>query len=294
MERSDVLAKSFDESRAHLRAVALRMLGSPAEAEDAMQEAWLKVMRADSHEIENLRGWFTTVVARVCLDMLRSRRSQREDPLPSSLGDVADDARTPETELGLAEAIGPALLLVLDALTPAERVAFVLHDLFDLSFEEIAPIVDRTPDAARQLASRARRRVQGGPAPSSELAHHQQLVSAFLAASREGDCRQLIAVLSPDVALRADPVALRAAAENPQGAPKLAAQVDGAALVAEAFKGRARGALAALIDGQPGAVWAVAGRVRVAFKFSIHARKITSIEVVMDPAELAKLNVLIG
>lgn len=289
-----MLAKSFDESRAHLRTIAQRMLGSSAEADDAMQEAWLKVMRAGSDEIENLRGWFTTVVARVCLDMLRSRKAHREEPLPSSLVDATDDARTPEAELGLAEAIGPALLLVLDALTAAERVAFVLHDLFDLSFEEIAPIVERTPDATRQLASRARRRVQGGPAPASETAHHQQLVSAFLAASREGDYQRLLAVLSPDVTLRADAAALRAAAENPHGAPKLAAQVNGAALVAEAFKGRARGALSSLIDGQPGAVWAVAGRVRVAFKFSIHARKISGIDVVMDPAELAKLSVLIG
>jgi RNA polymerase sigma-70 factor, ECF subfamily len=294
MARPDGLGKRFDENRAHLKTVALRMLGSPAEADDAMQEAWLKVMRAESHDVENLRGWFTTVVARVCLDMLRSRRSKREAPLPSSLSDVTDEARTPEAELGLAEAIGPALLLVLDALSPAERVAFVLHDLFDLSFEEIAPIVDRTPHAARQLASRARRRVQGGPAPSSELAHHQQLVSAFLAASREGDYTRLIAVLSPDVVLRADPVALRAAAENPHGAPKLAALVEGAGLVADAFKGRARGALEALIDGQPGAVWAVAGQVRVAFKFSVHARKIAEIDVVMDATELAKLRVLIG
>jgi RNA polymerase sigma-70 factor (ECF subfamily) len=294
MDAPDLLAKSFDESRAQLRAVALRMLGSATEADDAMQEAWLKVMRADSHDIENLRAWLTTVVARVCLDMLRSRKSQREDPLPPSLADTADETGTPETELGLAEAIGPALLIVLDALTPAQRVAFVLHDLFELSFEEIAPIVDRTPDAARQLVSRARRRVRGGPSPSSELAHHRQLVSAFLAASRDGDLEQLIAVLSPDVVLRADPVALRAAAANPHGAPKLAPQVEGAALVADAFKGRARGALSALIDGQPGAVWAVAGQVRVAFKFSVHVRKIAAIDVVMDPDELAKLDVLIG
>jgi RNA polymerase sigma-70 factor (ECF subfamily) len=294
MEPPDWLAKRFDESRAHLRAIALRMLGSASEADDAMQEAWLKVMRADSRDIDNLRAWLTTVVARVCLDMLRSRKAQREDPLPPSLADETDDTSTPETELGLAEAIGPALLIVLDALTPAERVAFVLHDLFDLSFEEIAPIVDRTPDAARKLASRARQRVRGGPSPARELAHHQQLVGAFLAASRDGDYQRLLAVLSPDVVLRADPVALRAAAANPLGAPKLAPQVEGAARVADAFKGRARGALPALIDARPGAVWAVAGQVRVAFKFSIAADKIAAIELVMDPAELAKLDVLLG
>jgi RNA polymerase sigma factor (sigma-70 family) len=293
MDEKDWLAKRFDENRAHLRAVAFRMLGSASEADDAVQEAWLKVARSDSREVENLGGWLTTVLARVCLDMLRSRRSRREEPYAPPEGDMPS-AATPETDLGLADAIGPALLVVLDMLAPAERVSFVLHDMFDLSFEEIAPLVDRTPAAARQLASRARRRVRGAAASATDHAHHRELVSAFLAASRDGDFDRLLAVLSPEVVLRADELAVRTAAANPHGAPKLAAEVRGAQLIADAFKGRARGALPALIDGEPGAVWAMNGQVRVAFVFAIAQGKIVSIDLVMEPAHLAELDVEIA
>jgi RNA polymerase sigma-70 factor (ECF subfamily) len=194
----------------------------------------------------------------------------------------------------LADAIGPALLVVLDMLAPAERVAFVLHDMFDCSFEEIAPIVDRTPEAARQLASRARRRVRGAAAPATDVARHRELVSAFLAASRDGDFERLLAVLSSDAVLRADELAVRTAAANQRGAPRLAPEVRGAQLVADAFKGRARGALPALIDGDAGAVWAMGSQVRAAFVFTIERSIITEIDLVMDPAHLAKLDVEIG
>jgi RNA polymerase sigma factor (sigma-70 family) len=292
MEETDWLARRFEERRAHLRAVAYRMLGSATEADDAVQEAWLKVARSDSREIENLGGWLTTVVARACLDMLRSRRSRREEPFAAPVAD-APGATAPGHDADLADAIGPALLVVLDMLAPAERVAFVLHDMFDLPFEEIAPIVERTPAAARQLASRARRRVRGGTAPATDLAHRRELVAAFLAASRDGDFERLLAVLSADVVLRADELALRTAANRP-GAPTLAPEVRGARSVADAFKGRARGALPALIDGEPGAAWAIHGQVRAAFVFDIAQAKIVGIDLVMEPAHIAELEVEIG
>jgi RNA polymerase sigma-70 factor, ECF subfamily len=291
MDESDWLAKRFDETRSHLRSVAYRMLGSSSEADDAVQEAWLKLSRSQSREVENLGGWLTTVVARVCLDMLRSRSSRREDSLTAATDSPGDGS--PETDVALADMIGPALLIVLDTLAPAERVAFVLHDMFDLPFEEIAPIIDRTPAATRQLASRGRRRVRGAPAPA-EVVERRHIVSAFLAASRDGDFARLVAVLSPDVVLRADELAVRTAAERQQhGAPSLAPEVRGAALVADAFKGRARGASAALIDGEPGAVWAMGGVVRSAFVFVVERGQITGIDLVMDPAHLAELEVKI-
>jgi hypothetical protein len=241
-----------------------------------------------------LGGWLTTVVARVCLDMLRARRSRSEEPL-GPVVDVAPETATPESHVGFADAIGPALLVVLDMLAPQERVAFVLHDMFDLSFEEIAPIVDRTPAAARQLASRARRRVRGAAAPAGEVAQHRELVSAFLAASRDGDFDRLVAALSPDVVLRADERAVRTAAANQRhGAPALAPEVRGAAQVAGAFKGRARGAALALIDGEPGAVWEVRGQVRAAFVFTIELGSITGIDLMMSPEHLSELDVKIG
>ncbi|WP_242336838.1 MULTISPECIES: sigma-70 family RNA polymerase sigma factor [Anaeromyxobacter] len=285
---SDWLAERFEESRARLRAVAQRMLGSASEADDAVQEAWLKLSRADTRGVENLNGWLTTVVARVCLDMLRARR-----PRPEGAPEPPEAGSDPELEFGLADAIGPALLVVFDTLAPDERVAFVLHDMFDLSFEEIAPIVDRTPAAARQLASRARRRVRGAEAPSA--APNRALVSAFLAASRDGDFEGLLAVLSPDAVLRADELAVRtAAAREKHGAPRLAPEVRGSAEIAQAFKGRSRGASPALIDGEPGAVWAVDDKVRAAFVFTIAHGKITAIDLVMDPARLAGLDFEIG
>jgi RNA polymerase sigma factor (sigma-70 family) len=292
MQEKDWLTARFDENRAHLRAVAYRMLGSGSEAEDAVQEAWLKLNRSETRAVENLGGWLTTVVARVCLDMLRTRRSRREEPL-SSAADMPSDGN-PEADLGLADAIGPALLVVLDTLSPAERVAFVLHDMFDLSFEEIAPIVDRTPVAARQLASRARRSLRGVAPPAADVARQRELVNSFLAASRDGDFERLVAVLSRDVVMRADELAVRTAAANRRrGAPYLTPEVRGAAEVADVFKGRARAALPALIDGKAGAVWMMAGRVLSAFLFTIARGKITGIELIMDPARLAELEVKI-
>lgn len=290
MDENDWLARQFVENRAHLRAVAYRMLGSANEAEDAVQETWLKISRSGSQEVQNLGGWLTTVIGRVCLDMLRARGSRREEPLAAAAEPLSDGS--PEDELAIAEATGPALLVILETLTPGERVAFVLHDMFDLPFEEIARILNRTPAAARQLANRARRRVRGAEAPVVNIAVHRELVNAFLAASRDGDFERLLAVLSPEVVLRADDQAVRiAAARQQQGAPELAPEVHGALLVANAFKGRARGAVPALIDSDAGAVWAVAGVVRAAFVFTIAQDKITGIDIVMDPARLARLDV---
>jgi RNA polymerase sigma-70 factor (ECF subfamily) len=292
VDGDDWLARRFDENRTRLARVAYRMLGSTSEAEDAVQETWLKLNRSGSEELENLGGWLTTVVARVCLDMLRARRSRREEPLAAA-GDAPSDG-SPEDELALADATGPALLAVLDTLAPGERVAFVLHDMFDVSFEEIARILNRTPTAARQLASRARRRLRGVEAPAVDIALHRELVSAFLAASRDGDFERLVAVLSPEVVLRADEHAVRAAAVNRgHGAPELAAEIRGAARVANTFKGRGRAALPALIDGEAGAVWAIGGRVQSAFLFTIEGAKITGVDIVMEPAHLAELDMKI-
>jgi RNA polymerase sigma-70 factor (ECF subfamily) len=298
MTESDWLAARFHENRAHLRSVAFRMLGSASEAEDAVQEVWLRLIRSDASEVNNLGGWLTTVVARVCLDMLRSRKARREEllgqhaPEPHASHPSPSD---PEAQMELADAVGPALLVVLETLVPAERVAFVLHDMFDLPFEEIAPIVGRSPEAARQLASRARRRVRGVAAPESDVARRRQIVSAFLAASREGDFQALLAVLAPDVVLRADDDAVRAAAANKwSGAPSLESEVRGASSVADTFKGRARGASAALIDGHPGAVWAVGGKPRAAFLFAVENGMITEIELVMDPARVSALDIEIA
>jgi RNA polymerase sigma-70 factor (ECF subfamily) len=267
------------------------MLGSASEAEDAVQEAWLKLSRSDPHAVDNLGGWLTTIVARVCLDMLRLRASRREEPL-APIAD-APGGSNPEAEVAIADALGPALLVVLEMLAPQERVAFVLHDMFDLSFEEIAPIVERTPAAARQLASRGRRRVRGAAAPATDV-EDRALVGAFLAAARDGDFERLVAVLSADAVLRADELAVRTAAvANQRHAPILAPEVRGAARVADAFKGRARGASRAVIDGDPGAVWVVAGQVRAAFVFTIRRGKITRIDVIMDPDDLAALDVTI-
>jgi RNA polymerase sigma factor (sigma-70 family) len=293
MDGDDWLARRFDENRTHLRAVAYRMLGSVSEADDAVQEAWLKLTRSGPGGPENLGGWLTTVVARVCLDMLRARRSRREEPLDAA-GDMPAGG-SPEDDFALADATGPALLAVLETLAPGERVAFVLHDMFDLPFEDIAHILNRTPTAARQLASRARRRVRGGEAPPADIALHRELVSAFLAASRDGDFERLVAVLSPEVVLRADERAVRAAAVNRgHGAPELAAEIHGATRVANTFKGRARAASPALIDGEPGAVWAIGGRVQSAFVFTIEGAKITAIDIVMDTTHLAELDMTIG
>jgi RNA polymerase sigma-70 factor (ECF subfamily) len=289
------LADRFEENRLHLRSVALRMLGTASEADDAVQESWLRLSRADTGEVKNIGGWLTTVVARVCLDMLRARKSRREEPLAPHLPEPTatdSDGADPEHETLLADSVGSALLVVLDTLAPLERVAFVLHDLFGMPFEEIAPIVGRSPAATRQLASRGRRRVQGGGATASDQARRREVVDAFLAASRGGDLAALLTVLAPDVVLRADDTAVVVAAANKWGgAPDLAPEMRGAQAVADAFKGRARGAQAASIDGAPGAVWMQGGQARAVFAFTVENGKIVAIDLVMDPAHLAELTI---
>lgn len=297
MDQQDHLAEPFEAHRRHLRAVAYRMLGSLPEAEDAVQEAWLRLSRTDASSVENLRGWLTTVVARVCLDILRLRRSRREDPL-----DVPGTAQhraggiDPEGEALVADSIGPALLVVLDTLAPAERLAFVLHDMFAVPFDEIAPIVGRSPAAARQLASRARRRVQGAAAsPDADRRRQREIVGAFLAASRDGDFEALVALLDPDVVLHADRVAVETSeARVARGAPRLSSEVRGAAAVAETFKGRARAAQPALVGGVPGLVFAPGGRPWAVFAFTIANGKITAIDLIADPERLAELALDIG
>jgi RNA polymerase sigma-70 factor, ECF subfamily len=293
MEQHQWLAERFEANRAHLRAVAYRMLGSRSEADDAVQEAWLRLSRSDTREVENLRGWLTTVVSRVCLDMLRSRASRREEPLdldasgpiPTVAGTSMETGSDPERETLLADSVGLALLVVLEMLTPAERVAFVLHDMFDLPFDEIAPIVGRSTTAARQLASRARRRVQGaGPAGDADRTRHRQVVDAFLAASRGGDFNALLALLDPEVVLRADQVAVQT------GAPS---EVRGATDVAKTFAGRARVAKPALVNGLAGLVWAPSGRPRVVFGFTITEGKIVAIDLVADPDRLSQLDLVL-
>src|SRR5919202_1088213 len=288
MNEREWLTKQFEENRPHLRAVAHRILGSLSAADDAVQEAWLRLNGTDAGGIRNLSRWLTTVVARVCLDMLRSRKSRRELALEDRVGGGIvshEDALDPEREVLLADSVGLALLVVLETLTPAERVAFVLHDMFDLPFDEIAPIVGRSPDAARQLASRARRRVRGGGAvPEADTSRQREVVEAFLAASRGGDFEALLAVLDPDVVLRADGAAVAAGASR---------EVRGAAAVAGTFAGRARAAQLALIDGAVGLVWAQRGQPRVAFRFTVASGRITQIELVADPEYLRQLDLRI-
>jgi RNA polymerase sigma-70 factor (ECF subfamily) len=288
----DGLAERFEEHRTHLRAVAYRMLGSISEADDAVQETWLRLSRSHTSGIENLGGWLTTVVGRVCLDMLRSRSSRREKPLEARQGAPVfepitshGDGSDPEHEALLADSVGLALLVVLETLTPAERLAFVLHDMFAVPFEEIAPIVGRSPNAAKMLASRARRRVHGaGPSPGADLTRQREIVDAFLAASRDGDFEALLAVLDPDVVLRADSSAVRAGASR---------ELRGAPAVADTFSGRARFAQPALVNGAAGAVWAPRGRPRVVFGFTIAHGKIVEIDILADPARLRQLDLAV-
>jgi RNA polymerase sigma-70 factor (ECF subfamily) len=288
MDERDVLVERFEANRPHLRAVAYRMLGSPTEADDAVQEAWLRLSRSDPSGVENLGGWLTTVVARVCLDMLRSRTSRREEPLDADLPEPIaspEDGADPEHEALVADAVGLALLVVLDTLAPAERVAFVLHDMFAVPFDEIAPIVGRSPDAARQLASRARRRVQGAESnPDIDPARRRNIVDAFLAAARGGEFEALLALLDPDVVLRSDPAAVQ------MGSP---GEVRGAPAVAEVFSGRARAAQTALVDGVAGLVWSQGGRPQMVFGFTIASGKIVEIEMVADPERLRRLDVVL-
>ncbi len=298
MNEHNWLTGQFEEYRPHLRAVAYRMLGSLSEADDAVQESWLRLNRADTSDVKNMGGWLTTVVARVCLDMLRARKSRREEPLEGYVADPIArraDGGDPEREALMADAVGLALLVVLDTLAPAERLAFVLHDLFAVPFEEIAAIVGRSPTAARQLASRARRRVRGTTTvPDADLAHQREVVEAFLAASRGGDFDALLALLDPDVVLRADPVAVGASATaQGKGAPLLSPEVRGARAVASTFAGRAQAARPALVDGAAGAVWAPGGQPRAVFNFTIAHGKIVAIAVIADPAHIRHLDLAI-
>src|SRR5918998_6712467 len=290
MDETD-LAADFEPHRPHLKAVTLRLLGSPAEADDAVQEAWLRLSRTDTSEVENLRAWLTTVVARVSLNMLRSRKSRREEPIgvrvPEPIIDRTDGT-DPEHEALLADAVGLALFVVLETLTPAERLAFVLHDMFAVPFDEIAPIVDRSPAAARQLASRARRRVRGtAPEPDVDLARQREVVDAFLAASRDGDFEALVAVLDPDIVLRADGGTLRPGATTElRGARAVAGQ-------ARRYAALARFARPALVNGAPGAVVAPGGRPYAVIGFTVRGGRIVEMDILADPERLRELDLAV-
>jgi RNA polymerase sigma-70 factor (ECF subfamily) len=277
----DLLARRFEEHRGRLRGVAYRMLGSRTEADDAVQETWLRLSRTDHGAVDNLGGWLTTVVGRICLDMLRSRRSRLEDLVEPIGAPLASP--DPEHEAVLADDVGLAMLVVLDTLAPAERLAFVLHDMFAVPFEDIATVVGRSPAAARQLASRGRRRVQGA-SPVPDLPRQREVVDAFLAAARGGDFEALLALLDPDVVLRADAATVLSGA---------APSVHGADAVAATFAGRARVAQTALIDGFVGAVWSAGGRPRVVFDFVVEDGRVVEIELLGDPSTLARLDLTV-
>jgi RNA polymerase sigma-70 factor, ECF subfamily len=288
MSERDFLAEQFEQHRPHLRRVAYRMLGTLDESDDAVQEAWLRLSRVDDDEIQNLGGWLTTVVARVSLDMLRARRARREESTDAWLPDPivsVDPESDPEQEALLADSVGLALLVVLETLTPAERLAFVLHDMFAVPFDEIAEIIDRSPDATRQLASRARRRVRGSrPTQSTDLAEHRRVIDAFLAAARSGDFDELVAVLDPDVVLRTDHAL-------PRGAP---GELHGAHVVASnamRFAALAPLAKPALVNGIPGFYVAPAGKLFAVGSFVVAGGRITEIDIVADPDKLARIEV---
>jgi RNA polymerase sigma-70 factor, ECF subfamily len=285
MDQQAWLGHQFEEQRPHLRAVAYRMLGSLSEADDALQDAWLRLSRADTREVENPRAWLTTVVARAALNMLRARKMRREQPLdvyvPDPIIDPADGI-DPEHEALLADSVGLALLVVLEALSPAERLAFVLHDMFGVPFEEIAPIVERSPEATRQLASRARRRVRGAPLPDADLATQWEVVEAFLAATREGDFDALVAVLDPDAVLRGD-----------AGPTDLSRRVQGAKAVAgQALYWSQIGLTTrrALVNGAPGTVSIRDGKPFSVGAFTVKNGKIVQIDFLADPERIAQLD----
>jgi RNA polymerase sigma factor (sigma-70 family) len=290
MDGTQWQAEQFERNRRHLRAVAQRMLGSAAEADDAVQEAWFRLSRADTAGVENMRGWLTTVVSRICLDMLRARQSRREvlvdewsgDPVVALYGEGEGD---PEHEAVLADSVGLALMVVLDTLSPAERLAFVLHDMFGVSFEEIGPIVDRNAAATRQLASRARRRVRGAPEPdAATVAHQRNVVDAFLAASRDGDFDALLEVLDPDVVFRAE--------AGPTG-PPVPALLRGADDVANAVLTRGRPfahlGRPAIVNGRPGAFVAFPDRVVSLVAFTIVGDRVTELDLLVDPVKLQRV-----
>ncbi|HEY9410216.1 MAG TPA: sigma-70 family RNA polymerase sigma factor [Jiangellaceae bacterium] len=291
MSDLDWLAERFEEHRGHLRAVAYRMLGSTSEADDAVQEAWLRASRADTSGVENLAGWLTTVVGRVCLNLLRARQSRREDPFDVDLPDPItsdEDGGDPEQETMLADSVGLALLVVLDTLTPAERLAFVLHDMFAVPFDEIGPMIERSPAATRQLASRARRRVKGAePMPAADLARQRRVVDAYLAATRGGDFEALLALLDPEVVLRSDQTAVPTRA---------AVVIRGAAAVAKgalASSVRARVTQPALVNGAVGLVMAPRGRLSLVLGFTFAHGMITEIDVIAEPDRLRQVEIAV-
>ena len=299
MDENAALVGQFERQRAHLRGVAFRMLGSRHEADDAVQEAWLRLSRSDAAAIQNLNGWLTTVVARVCLDMLRSRKVRGERPLDDAGPDsaAAPESTDPERGALLADSMSLALLTVLETLTPAERVSFVLHDMFDLPFDHIAPVVGKSSEAARQLASRARRRVRGQSAPDDVAPERKrEIVEAFLAASRRGDFAGLLALLDPDVVLRADAAAVIGSAakraEGAQGVPELSPEMRGSAAVATVFSGRARRAHLSLVDGVPGAAVHVGGAIRAVFLFVVETNRVREVEIIADPSTLRELDIV--
>jgi RNA polymerase sigma factor (sigma-70 family) len=287
MTENDWLAGRFESSRPRLRAMAYRMLGSLSDAEDAVQEGWIHASGADAGTVHNVDGWFTTIVARICLDMLRARKSRREAPLAADVT-ILDETAAPEQEAILADSVGLAMLVVLDTLPPAERVAFVLHDTFQLPFDEIAAITGRTPAAARQLASRARRRIHGIPSvPEEHLARQRRVADAFLAAARGGDLTALIAVLDPDVVLHGD------AQSSPTGRP---ITVRGALTVARGARlatERTQASRVVLINGTPGIAWAPHGKLTLVMAFTIPGDTITQIDIISDPGRLAGLDLAV-
>ncbi|HEU4641831.1 MAG TPA: sigma-70 family RNA polymerase sigma factor [Gemmatimonadaceae bacterium] len=288
VDERDWLAERFEEHREHLRGVAYRMLGSLSDADDAVQEGWLRLSRSDASGVENLGGWLTTVVARVCLDMLRTRKSRGEVSLDGHVGEPVvsrDDSTHPEHETLMADSVGLAMLVVLETLDPAERVAFVLHDMFAVPFDRIASILERSPAATRQLASRARRRVRGtAVVPDADLTRQRQVVDAFLAAARRGDFEALLALLDPDVVVRAD----RAV---PAGVPREGRGA--AALAAGAVKGGARAARPALVDGVVGVVVAPLGRLRMVLRLTIADGRIVEVDAVAEPERLRQIELAV-
>ncbi|MBN9245535.1 MAG: sigma-70 family RNA polymerase sigma factor [Mesorhizobium sp.] len=289
MDEKKILAGQFEANRAHLTAVAFRMLGSRAEAEDAVQEAWLRLNRTDVGGVDNIGGWLRTVVARICLDMLRSRKLRREDAIGDGEPDLPAEAGTasydPGYEIAMADSVGLAMLVVLETLGPAERVAFVLHDMFDLPFDDIAPIVGRTTDATRKLASRARQRVQGtSVSPEADRVRRRSVVEAFIAASRDGNFEALLAILDPDVMFRADEAATRLGSQ---------AELRGPKSVANAFNGRARGAKPAMLDGALGVVVEAGGRTLLVLHVTLKGDRIVGIEAVANRESLDGLEVMV-
>ena len=279
------LVQRFEEHRDHLRAVAFRMLGSSGEADDAVQEAWIRFARTDTSEVENLLGWLTTVVSRICLNLLRSRRTRREDALDAdlSLAAATSAGGDPEADAVMADSVGLALEVVLDSLNPAERLAFVLHDLFGVPFDRIAPILDRTPESTRQLASRARRRVRSGER-SPDVRRQKSVVDAFLAAAREGRFEDLLAVLDPDIVVVADEAAVATGFGG--------REVMGAKAVAELFNGQAVNAIPVVIDGYVGVMWAPGGNPRSVLAFTVAEGKVVGIDIMNDPDTIETLDLV--